>query len=140
MGEAFAGFVAGYAVALLTTPLVAVWLLQLRLGSALLARLLPEDSSALALGVIVHRALFLFWTALGLLLGLLLWAMGDDGDIAGGANLPFLLFVSALTLAVVAPVAIVLHRARWPVVVAAGIVVVVFGGLMPYLAEWSRFE
>jgi hypothetical protein len=140
LAEVFAGFVAGYALAVLSTPLLALTLIRFRTESAVLARLFPAGVSMVSLGVLVHGALFFFWTALGILLGLILLAMRDAGGALGSANAPFTLFVAGLTLALAAPFAIVLERLRQPVLLCSLLVVLVFGWLMPYLAEWSSFE
>ena len=140
MAEVFAGFVCGYLLALISTPLLAIVLLRLRTGSELLGRLLPPGVSALSLSVLLHGALFLFWTAAGILLGLVLLAMGDAGDAVGSLNPPFSLFVAGLTLALAAPVVIVLRAVRRPALICAVAAVLVFGWLMPYMAEWSNFD
>lgn len=139
MAEVFAGVVCGYALALLTTPLLAITLLRLRASGGLLARLLPTGASALPVSVLLHGALFLFWTALGIVLGLVLLAMrGADGAL-GSANAPFSLFVAGLTLAVSAPVIIALPRLRRPALIGALLVLAVFGWLMPHMAGWTTF-
>jgi len=140
VAEVFAGFISGYVVALLTTPLLALSVLKLRAANALVAQLLPAGVSAVSLTVLLHGALFLFWTAFGMLLGLVLLAMGEGADIAGSRHGAFSLFVIALAAAFVAPVAIVSQRLRPFALAAAALVVVVFGWLMPYLTEWSKFD
>src|SRR6266542_1094635 len=134
MAEVFAGFVAGYALALLSTPLVAIAIVRMRARSPVLARLFPQGMSATPLAVILHGALFLFWTALGIVLGLLLLAMRDSGAALGSLNGAFTLFVVGLTLAVIAPIAIMLRPVRLAALLTGLTVVLVFGWLMPYLA------
>ena len=140
MAEVFAGFVAGYALALLSTPVLAVTLLRLRATSPLLERLLPAGTSAVSFSFILHGALFMLCTGLGVLLGLLLFAMRDEAGGAGSLNVPFTLFVAGFATAVFSPIAIVARPIRSATIVAALLVVIVFGWLMPYLAEWSAFE
>ena len=140
MAEVFAGFVSGYALALLSTPPLALTLLRLRATSDLLGRLLPVGSSAVAVAVVLHGALFFFWTGVGLLLGLVLLAMDEGDAAAGSANAPFSLFVAAATLALVAPFAVIARRLRPLILLSAALVLAVFGWLMPYLAEWSSFD
>jgi len=140
MAEVFAGFVAGYILALLSTPLLALTLLRLRAKGGVLARLLPAGVSALSLGVLLHGALFLFWTALGIVLGLVLLAMRGAEGALGSLNGPFTLFVAALALALVAPAAIALPGLRRVAVLCGLASVFVFGWLMPYLARWSSFD
>ncbi len=140
MAEVFAGFVAGYVLALITTPMVAIGMVRMRANSALLARLLPEGVSATPLAVIVHGGLFFFWTALGLILGLMLLSMKDSGAALGSLNGAFTLFVAGLTLALVAPFAIVLRPAESAMITGGIVVILVFGWLMPYMAHWSNFK
>jgi hypothetical protein len=140
MGEVFAGFLAGYILALVTTPLLAFGLLRLRTRSAWLARLLPPEVPAIGLMVLAHGALFMFWTAVGILLGLVLLAMQDEGGALGSRNAAFSLFVSALVLMIAAPLVIAVRPLRQPALVCAVVAVVVFGWLMPYMAGWSKFE
>lgn len=140
MAEVFAGFVAGYVLALVSTPLLAVVLVRLRAGGGLLAQLLPPGVSAVSVGVLLHGALFLAWTALGIILGLVLLAMRDAGGGMGSANAAFTLFVAGLVLALAAPIAIALPPLRRAAIICALVAVGVFGWLMPYLAEWSTFS
>ncbi len=139
MEEVFAGFVSGFLLALTSTPLVAVYLLRLRTGSDVVARLVPPESSVSALVFIIHGGLILSWTALGILLGLVLYAMRDEAAAAGSANAPFTLLVAGLTVALVAPVAIVSRDLRRWAIASGVLMFVVFGWLMPYLARWSDF-
>jgi hypothetical protein len=140
MGEVFAGFLAGYILALLSTPVLAFALVRLRATSAVLSRLLPPGVSAIGLGVLVHGALFMFWTALGILLGLVLLAMGDAGEALGSRNGAFTLFVAALVLMFAAPIVLAVRPLRQPALACAVAAVLVFGWLMPYMAEWSKFD
>ncbi|HLF72056.1 MAG TPA: hypothetical protein VI759_07900 [Dehalococcoidia bacterium] len=139
MAEVFGGFVSGYILALLSTAPVAVGIFRLRAHNDLLARVVPE-ASVIQFSVVLHGALFLFWTLIGLVLGLVLLAMNDSDGALGSANAPFTLFVAALTLAVVAPLFAVVAPARRYILAAALIVLLTFGWLMPWLAEWSTFE
>jgi hypothetical protein len=115
-------------------------LVKLRGDSEVMMRLLPAGTSAVGLGVIVHGGLFLFWTAAGILLGLVLLAMGDTNTALGSAHPPFSLFVFGLTLAVGAPLIVLLPRLRSEALLATLLVVLIFGWLMPHMAGWSNFE
>jgi len=66
--------------------------------------------------------------------------MRDAGGAVGSLNGAFSLFVAALALALVAPLVVLLPAFRRLVLAGALLVVLVFGWLMPYLAEWSSFE
>jgi hypothetical protein len=140
MAQVFAGFVAGYAMALITTPLLAWLLVRLRARNEVLMRLFPREANLIATAVILHGGLTFALTAVGIVLGLILLGMKDSDGGLGSPNWPFTLFVAAMTLAVVAPIAIIIRPMRRVVVGYALLGVAVFGWLMPYLAEWSKFE
>jgi hypothetical protein len=140
VAEVFAGFVTGYGVALITTPLFSVWLVRLRVGSPLMQRLLPEGANAVSVSVILHGALALFWTGVGLLLGLVLFGMRDAGEALGSLNGPYTLFVAALFVALGAPVVALLPSLRRVTLSGLVLAILLFGWLTPYLAEWSTFE
>jgi hypothetical protein len=140
LAEVFAGFVTGYAIALLSTPLLSLGLVKLRLESALMARLVPEGANAVSMSVILHGALAIFWTGIGLLLGLVLLGMRGSGEALGSLNGPYTLFVAALFVALGAPVVALMPAFRRATVPVLLIAILVFGWLTPYLAEWSTFE
>jgi hypothetical protein len=102
--------------------------------------LFPAGVSIVSLGVLLHGALFLFWTGLGIVLGLVLLAMRDADGALGSRNAPFSLFVAGVTFALVAPIAIAVRPLRQMSLLCALFVLLIFGWLMPYLAEWSTFE
>jgi hypothetical protein len=140
VAEVFGGFVTGYAMAVISTPLLSFWLVRLRLESALMAKLLPEGTSAVGLSVILHGALALFWTGIGLVLGLVLYGMRDAGEALGSLNGPYTLFVAALFVALGAPLVGLLPPLRRMLVSGIVLAIIVFGWLTPYLAEWSSFD
>jgi hypothetical protein len=139
VGEVFAGFVCGYAVALIGAPLLGVALARNRGSSPLLARLLPEGTPVVPLVLVLHGGLILLCTGVGLILGMLLFAMRGAGEALGSPNIAFTLLVFSLTLAVSAPVIAVLARYRLQAVAVALTILVLFGWLMPYMARWSKF-
>jgi hypothetical protein len=140
MAEVFAGFLAGYALAVVSTPLLSVLLLRLRAESPALERVLPVGVSAVGASVLLHGALTMVWTALGLVLGMTLLAMEGAGGALGSLNGPFTLFVAGLFLALGAPLFALLVPLRRLIALTLVAAVLVFGWLMPYLAEWSKFE
>jgi len=140
VAEVFAGFLCGYILALASSPLLAVTVLRLRTSYPVLERLLPEGTRAVSVIVVLHGGLIVFWTGIGIVLGLVLYAMNDDPEsFLGSRNGAFTLLVAAFTLALSAPLAIVFARLRQAVVVAGVVAMVLFGWLMPYLARWSTF-
>jgi hypothetical protein len=136
--EVFAGFVAGYAMAVITTPMLSFLLIRLRLESDLMSRLLPEGTSAVGLSVLLHGALAMTWTALGLLLGLILLAMRDSGEALGSLNGAYTLFVAGLFVAIGAPLFALLAPIRRLIASAVVVAILVFGWMTPYLAHWSE--
>ena len=140
MAEVFAGFIAGYALALLTTPLLAYVMFRVRASSDLLMRLFPREAPLVATAMIVHGALTFTMTALGLVLGLVLLAMKDAGGALGSRNWPFTLFVAAMALAGVAPIYALLRPFRRAILAYSILFVAIYGWLMPYIAGWSKFD
>ena len=140
MAEVFAGFVAGYALSLVTTPLMAMALLGLRAGNGTISRLWPQDANLVAVSMLIHGFMAFALTALGIVLGLVLLGMDGAAGGAGSLNAPFTLFVAAMVLAVFAPLVAFAAPLRRQLVAYALVTVAVFGWLMPYLAEWSRFD
>jgi len=142
VAEVFAGFLCGYISALVLTPILALGLLKMRATSDLANRLLPPGTSAVGLMVILHTGMAMFWTAAGLLLGLVLNAMngGHRVQFLLIRNVAFTVFVAGLVLAAVAPIALLSSRYRRSALIGGSLVVLLFGWLMPYLAAWSSFD
>jgi hypothetical protein len=140
VAEIFGGFIAGYAMAVISTPVLSIWLARLRLQSELMARLLPAGTSAVSTSIILHGALAMFWTGMGLVLGLLLYGMRDEGGALGSLNGPYTLFVAALFVAIGAPLVGLLRPLRGILISGIVLAILVFGWLTPYLAEWSSFD
>ena len=137
MAEVFAGFVCGYAVALLFTPLVALTIVNARSRIPYLAKAIAPNISAVALTVPISLFAFLIWTAVGMVLGLL-YRGAEQNIPQGGLGSPNLLYtalvvsfgVSALML-----IALALRRLPWQVAVMGLAFVGGFGWAMPYLAR-----
>lgn len=140
MAEVFAGFVAGFALSLITTPLLAFTLLSMRAGNGAISRLWPAEANLVAVSMVLHGFTAFSLTALGIVLGLVLLGMDGAASGAGSLNAPFTLFVAALVLAIFAPLVAIMAPLRRQLVAYALVTVIVYGWLMPYLADWSRFE
>jgi hypothetical protein len=140
VAEVFAGFVSGYGLAVITTPVMSLWLVRMRMESDLMSRLLPAGTNAVSLSVLLHTGLALFWTAIGILLGLVLLGMRGAAEALGSLNAPYTLFVAAIFVMLGAPVVAVLPQLRRLTLPGIVLAIAVFGWLTPYLAEWSSFE
>jgi hypothetical protein len=136
VGEAFSGFVCGYALALAATPVIAIALLRARVSSPLMQRIVPEGTSLIAVSIIIHTFAFLMLTALGILLGIMLAGI-EDSRPAGGLGSPnqlFTAFIIATGVIAVLPIAIAVPRWRLPLLVSWLVFVATFGWAMPYLS------
>jgi hypothetical protein len=140
VAEVFAGFVAGFALSLITTPLLAFTLLSMRAGNGAISRLWPAEANLVAVSMVLHGFTAFALTALGIVLGLVLLGMVGAAVGAGSLNAPFTLFVAALVLAIFAPLVAIMAPLRRQLIAYAFVTVLVYGWLMPYLADWSQFE
>jgi hypothetical protein len=138
--QVFAGLICGFGLSLVAAPLLGLTLVRMRADSALLGRLLPPGTNAVAFVVMLHGMLVFLLTGLGMVLGLLLLAMNGAGGALGSPNAPFTLFVAGLVFAIISPVAIVSARLRRAALAAGLMLIGVFGWLMPYLARWSNLS
>lgn len=139
MSEVLAGFVCGYTLALVSTPLLALAMIRMRSQVPVLALAVPERVPLAALTVVLFWFTFLLWTLVGLVFGLILSGFEDRvprGGL-GSPNLAFTLLVVFWSAVAFAPVAVLLRTARRYVAAAAVVFLGVFGWLMPYLAEWG---
>jgi hypothetical protein len=139
VGQVFAGLVCGYILALLGAPLLGIGLVRMRTSSPLVQRLMPPGTPMVPLVVVLHGGLIIVCTGAGILLGLLLYAMRDAGEALGSPNIAFTLFVVGLTVMVFAPIVILAVGFRKQALATAILVAAMFGWLMPYMAQWSKF-
>ncbi len=77
MAEVFAGFVVGYALALVIAPIGAIALVRSNDRSGFAQRVAPPGTSVLALSVVLHVAAIVVLTAIGLVLGMALAGIDD---------------------------------------------------------------
>ena len=140
MAEVLAGFICGYMVALVAAPAVAIALV--RSGSARIRLVVPSQTSVAALSVVLHLFALLVFTAVGMLLGLLLMALEErapEGGL-GSPNLVFTGLVLACVAIAVVPISMVVPGIRRPSAVVGLALAGLFGYLMPYLASWSPLD
>ena len=139
MSEVLAGFVCGYALALVSAPLVAFLIIRLRPRVPRLALAVPQQVPVVALTVVLFWFTFLVWTGLGIVFGLILMGLEDrapEGGL-GSPSLAFTLIIVLVSAAACIPAAVMLRSGRRYVIAAAVVFLGVFGWLMPYLAQWS---
>ncbi len=136
MAEVFAGFVVGYALAVLVAPLGAITLVRSNTRSGLAQRVAPPGTSVIALSLVLHFAAIITLTAVGLVLGMVLRAIDARRPQAGlgSPNVAYTLLVLALTAVLVIPT-FALPAARRYAVIAALIFAAAFGWAMPWLAQ-----
>ncbi len=137
MGEIFAGFTAGYLMAIVFTWLGAVMLTHARAHSTFLSQGVAGNLSWVALAVPISMLAFIVWTAVGMVLGLLYWGaeteFPDSG--LGSPNRLFTLVIVLFSTMNLIMVQIPLRRLYWPIIVLAFAFLVSFGWVMPHIAE-----
>ena len=114
MSEVLAGFVCGYALALVSAPLVAFAILRLRPRMPWVALAVPEQVPVVALMVVLFGFTFVFWTGLGIVLGLILMGLEDRAPESGlgSPSLIFTLIIVFASAAVFTPAAVLLRSGR----------------------------
>jgi hypothetical protein len=141
MREVMAGFLVGYALSFVTSPLLALVLMRTRARSPALALAVPQQVPVVALAVALYWFVFMLWAAVGVLLGLALDVLNDSSPQGGlgSPNLAFTLLILGGTLAVFSPPFFLMPSVRRQVLAAGVVFAGAFGWLMPHLAQWSRF-
>ena len=138
MAEVLAGFVIGYAISLIVSPLAAWSLVSSNDRSGFAQRIAPPGTNVVALSAVLHFATVLLLTALGMVLGMALTGIEErrpDGGI-GSPNLVYTLIVVALAAVMFIPAFAVPIFRRYAVI--GGIVfVALFGWAMPWLATFG---
>jgi len=135
--EVLAGWIMGYAFALVFTAFAAVMIVDARSRVPFLAKAIAPNISAVMLAVPVSLGAFLGWTLVGMILGLLYRGARDHlaGAGLGSPNWPYTLGVLLAGAAALAVVAYAWRRLRWPVLALTAAFVALFGWAMPYLAR-----
>lgn len=138
MAEVFAGFVIGYAISLVVSPLMAWFLVSSNDRSGFAQRIAPPGTNVVALSAVLHFATVLLLTALGMVLGMALTGIEErrpDGGI-GSPNLVYTLVVAALAAVMIIP-AIAVPMIRRSAVISGIVFVGLFGWAMPWLATFG---
>lgn len=136
MAEVMAGFVCGFGLSLIATPAAAIAIVRARVTSPLAAQVLPKGTSLIAASLVIHMFAFLTLTAIGLLLGMLLYGIESERP-AGGLGSPNWLFTTmilGITAIGFGPPLAIAPRWRRPLLFSALLFLVCFGWAMPYLS------
>ena len=136
MAEVMAGFLCGFGLSLIATPAVAIAIVRARVTSPLAAQIVPEGTSLIAISLVIHTFAFLTLTAIGLLLGMLLYGIESERP-AGGLGSPNWLFTTmilGITAIGFGPPLALASRWRRPLLFSALFFLVTFGWAMPYLS------
>lgn len=142
MAEIMAGFVCGFALSIIATPIAAIAIVRARMTSPLMRQMAPEGTSLIAISVVISLFIVLTFTAIGLLFGLLLAGI-ESSNPAGGLGSPnrvFTAFILIATTIAVLPLSVVSGRLRVPLLASGLVFIASFGWFMPYLASWSPIE
>lgn len=136
MAEVFAGFAAGYAFSLVFTALVAAAVVDARSRVPYLAKAIAPNISAVQLAVPVSLAAFMWWTLVGMLLGLCYRAarLNLAGGGLGSPNWPFTLAIVVASLAALCVVLYAWRRLPLRALVSVAAFAALFGWGMPHLA------
>jgi hypothetical protein len=139
MPQVFAGFVVGFALSILATPLAAIALVRSNQNTGFVRRAVPPGTNFVALSMVLHFGALITFTAAGMVLGLAL-----DGIDArrpangfGSPNAAYTLLVIALTAVAVIP-ALLLPAVRRYALAGGLVFVLAFGWAMPWLAEAGK--
>jgi hypothetical protein len=137
MAEVFSGFVLGYLMSLVFTAVAAVMVVNARSRVPYLAKAIAPNINAVMLAVPISILAFLFWTMVGMILGLLYRGALDHlpGAGLGSPNWPFTLGVLLSTAAVLAVGFYAWQRLPWPAAVMGALFAGLFGWALPYMAE-----
>jgi len=136
VAEVFAGFVVGYAISLVVSPLGAWVMVSSNNRSGFAQRVAPPGTNVVALAVVVHLGAVLLFTAIGMVLGMLLGGIEHrrpDGGL-GSPNGAYTLIVIALTAVAFIP-ALALPALRRPALVAGSAFALLYGWAVPWLAR-----
>ena len=142
MAEVFAGFVCGFALALIGTPFFALWVLQSRDTIPFIRNAVPEGMSILMLSVPISSFFFLIWTAIGIVLGMVLIA-AQNATTRGGLgsyNILYTVIVVLLAFIIFFPPFVVIRSARRLTAGLALSFLVLFGWATPYLAHLASIH
>jgi hypothetical protein len=135
VAEVFAGFVVGYALAMVVAPLGAIALVRSNDRSGFAQRFAPPGTNVVALTVVILFAAIIVLTGIGLVLGMALAgieARRSEGGL-GSPNLTYTLLVVSLAAVLAIPALAVPATRRYALVVAL-MFLIAFGWAVPWLA------
>ena len=137
MTEAFSGLIAGYAMALVFTALVARLIVGARSQVPFLSKVIAPKTSAATLTVPVSILAFLIWTIIGFLLGILYQAVahGFQSEGIGSPHWPFTVGILIAGLLILSVIFYVWQTLRWEVLALVLSFVAFFGWALPHMAN-----
>jgi hypothetical protein len=132
--EVFAGFVVGFAMSIVVSPLAAIMLIRSNHETGFAQRFAPPGTNVLALTMFIHFLAFLLLTALGMIMGMALAGI-EDRRPASGLGSPNVVY-TVLVLALAATVTLPLLLMPWRryVVAMSLLFVTLFGWCVPWLS------
>ncbi len=133
--EIVAGWVAGYAMALITTIALTYLVLQMR-EAPLLQRWVSGEVPGVLLAVPVSLGSMLGWTMVGIAIGSVyrVGGLGSQPDALGSPSYPFSLAMVIVALFPLLPLLLLAPRYWWVWAGLAASFAGLFGWLMPVLA------
>jgi heme/copper-type cytochrome/quinol oxidase subunit 4 len=142
MAEVMAGLICGFALSIVATPVAAFYILRARATSPLMHQLVPEGTSLLAVSVLLNSFFILTMTAIGILLGMLLFGLASSNPESGlgSPNQVYTAFILIITAVAVLPLSIASAKLRVPLLIGGLVFIATFGWFMPYLASLSPIE
>jgi hypothetical protein len=135
VAEVFAGFIVGYALAIIIAPVGAIWLISSNKETGFAQKVAPPGTNVIALAMFLHMLAFFITTGLGMIFGLALGGIEDrrpDPGL-GSPNLVYTLLVLTTVAVFVIPLMIMPWR-RYALLMGL-LVAVAFGWALPWLAE-----
>lgn len=136
MAEVLAGFICGFVLSLISTPLFAIWIVRSR-ESVAFVRQAARGVPVLLITIPAANIAFLFWTALGIVLGMTL-ILVERATSQGGLGSPNLLFTAIILILaamIFLPPLVLLPSARRMALFLAACFIALFGWVTPYLAQ-----
>ncbi len=136
MREVAAGFICGFVLSIIAAPPFAIWILSVREHMPFVRNVVPEGMPITLLSVPIVSFFFLLWTALGIIFGLVLFAL-DDSHVTGALGSPNIRYTVIVIISgfiVFSPFFILSRSARRFFLFLTVSYIVLYGWLTPIIA------